>query len=107
MSFSVYKCRYKMHKLVPRFPHYIILWYVVHPDTQCLQEVAFYVASNKGSVVLSCETMLALGLIQPHTSLDYLPPSTSLITSGANNPVKTKSQMDMQVVFPSSSYNKA
>ena len=25
--------------------------YVVHSDTQCLQEVTFYVASNNGSVV--------------------------------------------------------
>ena len=37
---------------------------VVHPDTQCLQEVTFYAASNNGSVVSSCETILALGLIQ-------------------------------------------
>ena len=47
--------------------------YVVHPDTQCLQEETFYVASNDGSVVLPCVTMLALSLIQPCTSLDYLP----------------------------------
>ena len=41
--------------------------YLVHPDTKCLQEVTFYVASNNGSVLLSCVIMLALGLRQPHT----------------------------------------
>ena len=35
---------------------------LVHPDTKCVQEVTFYVASNNGSVLLSYLTMLALGL---------------------------------------------
>ena len=48
-------------------------FYLVHPDTKCLQEVTFYVTSNNGSVLMSCATTLALGLIQPHTRLDYLP----------------------------------
>ena len=59
------------------------MFYLVHPDTKCLQEVTFYVASNNGSVLLSCVITLALGLIQPHTRLDYLPPRASLITSSA------------------------
>ena len=50
------------------------VFYLIHPDTKCLQEVAFYVAINNGSVVLSCVTTLALDLIQPNTRLDYLPP---------------------------------
>ena len=74
--------------------------YGVHPDTQCLQEVTFHVASNNGSVVLSCATMLALSLIQPCTSLDYLPPCASLITRSDDHPMKTKSQMNMQVSKP-------
>ena len=78
------------------------VWYVVHPHTQCLQEVTFYIASNNGSVVLSCATMLALGLIQPYTSLDYLLPCDSLITSSADHPMKTKSQMNVQVSKPDS-----
>ena len=57
------------------------IFYLVHPDTKHLQEVTFYVASNNGSVLLSHMTMLALGLIQPCTRLDYLPPRASLITS--------------------------
>ena len=73
---------------------------MVHPDSQSLQEVTFYVASNNSSVVLSCVTMLALSLIQPHTSLDYLPHCTSLITSTADHPMKTKSQMNVQVPKP-------
>ena len=54
-------------------------------------------ASNNDSVLLSCATMLALGLIQPYTRLDYLPPNTSLITSSADRPKKTKSQVSVHV----------
>ena len=54
-------------------------------------------ATNNGSVLLSCVTMLALGLIQPHTRLDYLPPRASLITSSADCPKKTKSQVNVHV----------
>ena len=72
-------------------------FYLVHPDTKCLQEVTFYVASNNDSVLLSCVTILALGLIQPHTKLDNLPPRASLITRSADNPRKTKSQVDVHV----------
>ena len=66
------------------------LFYLVHPDTKKLQEVTFYVAKNDGSVLLSCTTTLALGLIQPCTRLDYLPPRASLITSSLDHPRKTK-----------------
>ena len=76
------------------------VFYVVHPDTKCLQEVTFFVASNDDSVVLSCATMLALSLIQSCTSLDYLPPCASLITSSADHPMKTKSQIDVQISKP-------
>ena len=67
------------------------VFYLVHPDTKCLQEVTFYMASNNGSVLLSFATTLAHGLIQPHSRLDYLPPRASLITSRADHPKKTKS----------------
>ena len=73
------------------------MFYLVHPDTKCLQEVTFFVASNNGSVLLSCVTTLALGLIQPHTRLDYLPPRASLNTSSADHPKKTKSQISIHV----------
>ena len=66
------------------------LFYLVHPDTKKLPEVTFYVAQNDGSVLLSCTTSLALGLIQPCTRLDYLPPRASMITSSVDHPKKTK-----------------
>ena len=66
------------------------LFYLVHLDTRKLQEVTFYVAKNDGSVLLSCTTTLVLGLIQPHTRLDYLSPRASLITSSLDNPRKTR-----------------
>ena len=74
------------------------MWYFQIP--QCLQEVTFYVVSNNGSVVLYCATMIALSLIHPHTSLDYLPTSASLITSSTDHPMKTKSQVNVQVSKP-------
>ena len=74
------------------------VFYLVHQDIKCLQEVKFYVASNNGSDLLSCMTMLALGLIQPHTRLDYLLPRASLFTSSADHPKrKTKSQISVHV----------
>ena len=66
------------------------LFYLVHSDTKKLQEVIFYVAQNDGGVLLSCATTLVLGLIQPHTRLDYLPPRDSLIKSSVTHPKKTK-----------------
>ena len=65
-------------------------FYLVHQDTKKLLETIFYVAMNDGSVLLSCKTTLLLGLIQPRSRLDYLPTRTSLITSSADHPKKTK-----------------
>ena len=73
------------------------MFYLVHPDSKCLLEATFYVASNNGSVLLSCMTTLALGLIQPRSRLDYLPPRASLITTGADHLKKTKSQINVFV----------
>ena len=47
--------------------------YLLHPDSKKLVETTFYIASNVGSVLLSCNTSLTLGLIQSRTRLDYLP----------------------------------
>ena len=73
------------------------VFYLVHPDSKHLQEVTFYVASNNGSVFLSCATTHALGLMQHCTRLDSLPPRASLITSRADNPKKTKFQISVHV----------
>ena len=73
------------------------VFYLVHPDTKCLQEVTFYVANNNGSVLVSCVTTLALSLIQIHTRLDYLPPRASLITSSAGHLKMTKSPVSVHV----------
>ena len=73
------------------------VFYLIHPDTKHLQEVTFYVASNNGNLLLSCVTIHALALIQPCTRLDNLPPRASLITSSADHPKKTKSQVHVCV----------
>ena len=61
------------------------VFYPVHPDTKKLMEVTFHVVVHDGSVLLSCKTTLMLGLLQPRTRLDYLPPRASLITSSADH----------------------
>ena len=73
------------------------MFHLVHPDSKHLIEVTIYVASNNGSVLLSCVTTVALGLIQPHTRLDYLPPRASLITSSADHPKTPKSKLNVHV----------
>ena len=65
-------------------------FYMLHPDTKKPHAVTFYVASNEGSVLLSCTTLLALDLIQTRPRLDYLPPRAKLITSAADHPDLTK-----------------
>ena len=72
------------------------MFYLVHPDTKKLMDVTSFVAVNDGSVLLSCKTTLMLGLLQPRTRLDYLPPRASLITSSADHPKKTKSTLCVQ-----------
>ena len=64
--------------------------YLVHPDTKQLVETIFYVATNDGSVLLSCKSTLALDLIQTRSRLHYVPPRASLITSTQDHPKKTK-----------------
>ena len=66
------------------------LFYLVHPDTKKLQEVTFYVTKIDGSVLLPCTAILVLGLIQPHTRLDYLPSRASFITNSLDHSRKTK-----------------
>ena len=69
--------------------------YLVHPDTKKLVETIFYVATNDGSMLLSCKSTLVLDLKQPRSRLDYLPPRASLITSTQDHSRKT-----MQVQAP-------
>ena len=71
-------------------------FHLVHPDTKRLLETTFYVAINDGSVLLSCKTILLLGLIQPRSRLDYLLPRASLITSSADHPRKMKAVLHTQ-----------
>ena len=64
--------------------------YLVHLDTKKLIETIFYVATNDGSVLLSCKSTLALDHIQQRSRQDYLPPRASLLTSTQVHPMKTK-----------------
>ena len=66
--------------------------FVVHPDTKLLQEVTFHVTSLEGSVIISCATSIALGLIHPHTNLDEVLEEGSLIYSKAEMPKKQRNK---------------
>ena len=70
--------------------------YLLHPDSKKLVETTFYIVSNEGSVLLSCNTSLTLGLIHSRTKLDYLPPKVRLITSKVDHPSNTKEQIQVQ-----------
>ena len=70
--------------------------YLIHPDSKKLTEMTFYIASNEGSILLSCNTSLTLGLIQSRPRLDYFPPRVSLLTSNIDHPRKTKAQVQVQ-----------
>ena len=70
--------------------------YLIHPDNKKPTKITFHVASNEGSVLLSCNASLTLGLIQSRPRLDYLPPRASLITSSKDHPRKTKTQVQVQ-----------
>ena len=69
---------------------------LVHLDCKKLNEATFYVASDEGSALLSCDTSLTLGLIHPRPRLNYLPPRASLIMSSTDHPRKTKAQLQIQ-----------
>ena len=47
-------------------------------------------------ILLSCNTLLALGLLKARPRLDYLPPRVSLITSNIDHPRKMKVQVPVQ-----------
>ena len=70
--------------------------YLIHPDRKQPTKMIFHVASNEGSVLLCCNALLNLGLIQSRPRLDYLPPRASLITSKEDHPRKTKTQVQVQ-----------
>ena len=70
--------------------------YLIHPDSKQPTKTIFHVASNEGSVLLSCNASLNLSLIQSRPRLDYLPPRACLITSREDHPRKTKTQVQVQ-----------
>ena len=70
--------------------------YLIHPDSKQPTEMTFHIASCKGSVLLSCNTLLQLGLIHHRPRLNYLPPRASLITSKEDHPKSAKMHMQIQ-----------
>ena len=72
--------------------------FIMHPDTKYLEETRLYVATNEGSILISCETSLALSLIKPHKKLDHPPPkgNKNIIYSSADK-VKKRDESQLKV----------
>ena len=62
----------------------------------------FFVASNEGSILISCTTSLALGLIQPNVSLDNSPPGSNVMSSSVDHPKNGKSQLNVHMLWEKS-----
>ena len=70
--------------------------YLIHPDSKQPLETTFHITSNEGSVLLSCNASLQLGLIQHRPRLNYLPPWASLIMSKEDHPKSANMHMQIQ-----------
>ena len=69
----------------------------MHPDTRCIGEVTFFVASNEGNILISCTTSLALVLIKQHDRLDHIPPEHNVISSMAEK-IKDESHLNVHML---------
>ena len=76
--------------------------YVVHPAIKSIEPVTFFVTHNEGSVLISCTTNLALGLIEPHVSSDQLPSGSNIISSSADQPRNSKPQLNVYMLMEAS-----
>ena len=70
--------------------------YLIDPNSKQPTKMAFHIASSEGSVLLSCNASLQLGLIHHRPQLDNLPPWASLITSKEDHPRSTNMQVHVQ-----------
>ena len=70
--------------------------YLIHPDSKQPIKMTFHITSSKGSVLLSCNASLELGLIQHRPRLNYIPPQASLIVSKEDHPKSANMQMQIQ-----------
>ena len=65
---------------------------LVHPENKKLIQVIFFMVKENGSILLSCRTTMALGLLKPCARLNYMPLRASLLTSTCNHPNTTNPQ---------------
>ena len=73
-------------------------FYIIHPDTRCIKEIPFFVASIEGSTLISCTTSLALGLIKPHEKLDHpFPKGNKNIIYSIADKIKRKDESQLNV----------
>ena len=72
--------------------------YIIHSDTRCIEEIPFFVASNEGSILISCTTSLALGLIKSHEKLDHpLPQGNRNVIYSSADKIKRKDESQLNV----------
>ena len=63
-------------------------FFMLGKDTKQPVEVDFYITKDDGSVLLSCETVFQLQLLDVKPRLEYLPSRATLISSAADYPRK-------------------
>ena len=74
------------------------MFYLVHPDTKCLQEVTFYVTSNNGSVLLSwCDHTCTLAWYNLTLDWTLFLLEPALLPVVLTTPKKTKSQISVHI----------
>ena len=85
-------------------------FFMLSKGTKQPVKVDFYIAKEEGSVLLSCETVFQLQLLDVKPQLEYLPPRVTLISSAVDYPKKeihaqstsTRQQQDVDDVHPNS-----
>ena len=77
-------------------------FYMLSKATKQPVKVDFYIAKEEGSVLLSCETVFQLQLLDEKPRLEYLPPRATLISSAANHPKREVHAQSTTSVLPTS-----
>ena len=63
-----------------------------------MEEIPFFVASNGGSILISCTTSLVLGIIKPHENLDHPPPEGNRnVIYSSTDKIKKKDESRLKV----------
>ena len=72
-----------------------LIYYTSRYKKYCRSDI--FEASNEGSILISCATSLALGLVKPHEKLGHPPPEGNVFSSSADK-IKDESQLNVHML---------